>query len=126
MGKGADSLDTTLPTSGVDVAVLPNKFRPLFRRFSRRDQNAWDQRKLCTYDRDDAVWNDFRTHFQDKQVPFFVFFGVFVKIYRYIYAGFPKGSTIVRKRSKISGLSLLLIKQGLKQPKGFSLIHFPV
>ena len=45
-------------------------------------------------------------------------------MYRYIYAGFPKGNTIVYKRSKISGLSSLLIEQGLKQRKGFSLIHF--
>ena len=46
--------------------------------------------------------------FQDNQVPFFVLFGEFVKIYRYIYSGFQKGNTIVSKRSKILGLSYLL------------------
>ena len=30
-------------------------------------------------------------------VPYFVLSDVFVKIYRYIYAEFPKGNTIVRK-----------------------------
>ena len=63
---------------------------------------------MCTYKRDSVVWNDFRTRFQDNQVPFFVLFGEFVKIYRYIYSGFPKGNTIVSKRSKILGLSYLL------------------
>ena len=60
--------------------------------FSRRDQNAWDLRKFCAYKRDNAVWNYFRTHFQDNLVHFFVLFGVFGKIYRFIYAGFPKGN----------------------------------
>ena len=60
--------------------------------FSRRDQNALDLRKLCTYKRDNAVQNDPRTHFQDNQVPLSVLFGVFVKIYRYSYAGFPKAN----------------------------------
>ena len=44
----------------------------------------------------------------------FVLFGVFGKIYRYIYAGFPKGNTIVASAgSKILGLSALVIEQGL-------------
>ena len=60
--------------------------------FSRRDQNARDLRKFCAYKRDNAVWNYFRTHFQDNLVHFFVLFGVFGKIYRFIYAGFPKGN----------------------------------
>ena len=79
---------------------------------------------MCTYRRDNVVWNDFRTHFQDNLVPFFVLFGVFVKIYRYTYARFQIGNAIVGKRSKIPGLSSLLIEQGLKQRKGFSLMHF--
>ena len=79
-------------TSGVSVAALPNRFRTLFRWFSRRDQNAWDLRKFCAYKRDNAVWNYFRTHFQDNLVHFFVLFGVFGKIYRFIYSGFPKGN----------------------------------
>ena len=45
--------------------------------FSRRDQNAWDLRKFCAYKRDNAVWNYFRTHFQDNLVPSFGLFGVF-------------------------------------------------
>ena len=57
--------------------------------FSRRDQNARNLRKFCAYKRDNAVWNYFRTHFQDNLVHFFVLFG---KIYRFIYAGFPKGN----------------------------------
>ena len=32
---------------------------------------------LCTYKRDNGVWNYFRTHFQDNLAPFFVLFGVF-------------------------------------------------
>ena len=51
-----------------------------------------------------------------------VYFG---KIYRFIYAEFPKGDTIVGKRRiQILGLSTLVIEQGLKQRKGCSLIHF--
>ena len=102
--SGHDSIST----SGVSVAVLPIKFRTSFRWFSRRDQNAKYLRSLCTHKRDDAVWNDFRTHFQYNQVTFFILFGEFVKVYRYIYSGFPKGNTIVSKRSKILGLSYLL------------------
>ena len=45
--------------------------------FSRRDQNARDLRKFCAYKRDNAVWNYFRTHFQDNLVPSFGLFGVF-------------------------------------------------
>ena len=61
-------------------------------KFSRRDQNALDLRKFCAYKRDNAVWNYFRTHFQDNLVHFFFLFGVFGKIYRFIYAVFPKGN----------------------------------
>ena len=46
-------------------------------KFSRRDQNGWDLRKFCAYKRDNAVWNYFRTHFQDNLVPSFGLFGVF-------------------------------------------------
>ena len=67
----------SISTSGVSVAVLPNKFRTSLRWFSRRDQNAWDLRKFCAYKRDNAVWNYFRTHFQDNLVPSFGLFGVF-------------------------------------------------
>ena len=45
--------------------------------FFRRDQNALDLRKFCAYKRDNAVWNYFRTHFQDNLVPSFGLFGVF-------------------------------------------------
>ena len=54
-----------------------SKFRTSLRWFSRRDQNAWDLRKFCAYKRDNAVWNYFRTHFQDNLVPSFGLFGVF-------------------------------------------------
>ena len=71
------------------------------------------------------MWNDFRTHFQDNQIPSFVLFGEFVKIYRYIYSGFPEGNTIVSKRSKFFRAQLpFVIERGFKQHKGFSLIHF--
>ena len=53
---------------------LPNKYRTSFRLFSRRQQNAWNLSKLCTYKRNNAVWNDFRTHFQESQVSLFVSF----------------------------------------------------
>ena len=72
-----ESAHDSISTSGVSVAVLPNKFRTSFRWFSRRDQNAWDLRKFCAYKRDNAVWNYFRTHFQDNLVPSFGLFGVF-------------------------------------------------
>ena len=88
---------------------VPNKFRTSFRWFSRRDQNAWDLSKLCIYKQDNAIWNDFKSYFQDNQVSFFVLFGVFVKIYRYIYLGFPKGNTVVSKQYKISELSSLFL-----------------
>ena len=54
-----------------------SKFRTSLRWFSPRDQNAWDLRKFCAYKRDNAVWNYFRTHFQDNLVPSFGLFGVF-------------------------------------------------
>ena len=118
-GKRADSIDMTLFRLPVlSVTVLPNKFKTSFRRLSRRDQNAWDLRKLCTYKRDNAVWNDFRTHFQHNRVTSFVLFGVFKRT-----ASFMLDSR-EEIRSLANGLSSLLIEQGLKQPKGFSLIHF--
>ena len=80
-------------------------------------------RKWCIYKRDNAVWNNFRTHFQDNQARFFVSFHVFAKIYRYIYSGFPKGNAIVRSDLRIRG-SVRFIEQGFKRRKGFSLIHF--
>ena len=44
--------------------------------------------KFCTYKRDNAVWNYFRTHFLDNLVPllYSVYFG---KIYRSIYLDPP-------------------------------------
>ena len=111
--RGQSGHDST-STSGVGVAILSNKFKTSLRWFSYHDQNAWDSRKFCTHKRDDVVWNYIRTHFQDKLVLSFVLFGVFGKIYRYIYAGFPKGNTIVASAgSKILGLSTLVIEQGL-------------
>ena len=107
------------------LPVLALLFSPTCSRhycwFSCCDQNTWDVHKLCSYLQDNAVWNDFKTHFQDNQVPFIVLFGVFLKIYHFIYSGFLKGNTMVSKLSKISGLSSLLIQQGFKQFKGFSL-----
>ena len=85
-------------------------------------------REFCTYKQDDAVWNYFRTHLQDNLVPYFVLSDVFVKIYRYIYAEFPKEGKETRSSesvgSKILGLSSILIEQGLKQRKSFSFVHF--
>ena len=43
--RGHDSVST----SGVSVALLPNKFRTSLRWFPRCDQNAWDLRKFCSY-----------------------------------------------------------------------------
>ena len=94
-GKRADNLDATLfrlPVLALPFSPKGSLVRSLFRWFSRRDQNAWDSRKFCAYKRDNAVCNYFRTHFQDNLVHFFVSFGVFWKIYRFIYAGFPKGN----------------------------------
>ena len=33
--------------------------------------------------RDNTVWNDFKTNFQDNEGPFPILFGVFVRIFRY-------------------------------------------
>ena len=103
--SGHDSIST----SCVSIAIPPNKFRTSLHCFSPHNQNAWDLCKLCSYEQDNAVWNDFKPHFQDNQVPFIVLFGVFVKIYCLIYSGFSKENTVVKKLSKISGLSSLLI-----------------
>ena len=75
MGKRADSLNTTL----FRLPVLAFPFSPTsaLRWFSRRDQNAWDLRKFRAYKRDNAVWNYFRTQFQDNLVTSFGLFGVF-------------------------------------------------
>ena len=51
-----------------------------------------------------------------------VYFG---KIYRFIYAEFPKGNNRWQAPDlRVLGLSTTLIEQGLKQRKGCSLIHF--
>ena len=67
-GKRADNLHghDSISTSAIGVVVLRYKFRTSFRLFSRCNQNAWDLHKLCTYEWDNAVWNDFKTHFQHK------------------------------------------------------------
>ena len=115
----------SISTSGVSVAVLPNKFRTSLRWFSRRGQNAWDLRKFCAYKRDNAVQNYFRAQFRDNLVTSFGLFGVF-------WGNLPLHLCLIpeRKQSlagagfKILGLSAVVIEQGLKQQKGCSLIHF--
>lgn len=70
--------------------MLALPFSLSFRWFSRRNQNAKDLYQLRTCKRDNAVWNDLGTHSQDNQVPIFVLFDVFGKIYRYIFRWIPQ------------------------------------
>ena len=80
MEERAESLDTTL----LRLLVFAFPSSSSFRWFPRRNQNAWDLHQLRTCKRDNAVWNYFRTRFQDNQVPVLFLIDVFGKIYCYI------------------------------------------
>ena len=71
--------------SGVGIAVLL-VISLVFPSQSKRLGFA----QLRTCKRDNAVWNDLGTHSQDNQVPIFVLFDVFGKIYCYIFRWIPE------------------------------------